>query len=412
MYTPLFSSFIQAGFECSTHKNGSGKRLDLTASTLHEKHLASDFQTVQKFGMRTVREGVRWHLVEPQPGHYDFSSLEQLFDAAAQTGTEVLLDLLHFGWPDYLDIFGPRFVPAFTELTHQVISFLKQRGISRPFLAPVNEISFLTWGAADAGFLFPHAQGRGPELKRILVKAAICAAALIRQELPQARLLWPEPVIHIVGEPEVLGSVPEAERYRLAQYEAWDMVAGTRAPELGGRPEYLDIIGVNFYNRNQWVHNVPGWLSRSDARYRHFHQMLQEVWNRYHRPIFISETGTEDDERADWFRYIGGEVLQAQASGVPVHGICWYPILNHPGWEDDRHCCNGLLDYADEHGNRPVHQPLAEAIVAFQNSQAFCGLDRKNQHDPTHDRPHLLFSSALELRLSKAAAPDESLCSS
>jgi len=48
--------------------------------------------------------------------------------------------------------------------------------------------------------------------------------------------------------------------------------------------------------------------------------------------------------------------------GVPVGGITLYPIVNHPGWEDDRHCHNGLWDYADENGERPIYEPLAQEI--------------------------------------------------
>ena len=76
----------------------------------------------------------------------------------------------------------------------------------------------------------------------------------------------------------------------------------------------------------------------------------------------MSETGTEDDDRADWFTYIAEEVTLAHSLGIPVHGICLYPILNHPGWDDDRHCCNGLFDYADEFGNREIYVPLANAV--------------------------------------------------
>jgi hypothetical protein len=47
---------------------------------------------------------------------------------------------------------------------------------------------------------------------------------------------------------------------------------------------------------------------------------------------------------------------------VPVEGICLYPILNHPGWDNDRHCCNGLWDYADETGEREIYQPLAQEL--------------------------------------------------
>jgi hypothetical protein len=53
----------------------------------------------------------------------------------------------------------------------------------------------------------------------------------------------------------------------------------------------------------------------------------------------------------------------AMANGVPVEGICLYPILNHPGWDDDRHCYNGLFDYADATGRREAFGPLADEIA-------------------------------------------------
>ena len=59
--------------------------------------------------------------------------------------------------------------------------------------------------------------------------------------------------------------------------------------------------------------------------------------------MFISETGAEDDARASWFDYIADEVENAISLGVPIQGLCLYPILNHPGWDDDRHCHNGLV---------------------------------------------------------------------
>lgn len=101
----------------------------------------------------------------------------------------------------------------------------------------------------------------------------------------------------------------------------------------------------------------------SDARYRHVRQMLQEVYERYRRPIFVAETGIEDDTRPAWLRYMCKEVFSALAAGVPVEGVCLYPIVNHPGWDDDRHCYNGLFDYADADGHREVYQPLANEVA-------------------------------------------------
>jgi hypothetical protein len=82
--------------------------------------------------------------------------------------------------------------------------------------------------------------------------------------------------------------------------------------------------------------------------------------------MFIAETGAENQARAPWLRYVVAETEAAMLKGIPVDGICLYPIINHPGWNDDRHCHNGLWDYADETGERPLHQPLAEQLKRAQ----------------------------------------------
>jgi hypothetical protein len=76
----------------------------------------------------------------------------------------------------------------------------------------------------------------------------------------------------------------------------------------------------------------------------------------------LAETGIEDDERPSWFSYVAGEVLAAITNGVPVQGICLYPIVNHPGWVDDRHCHNGLWDYIGENDEREIYEPLADEV--------------------------------------------------
>jgi glycosyltransferase involved in cell wall biosynthesis len=360
---PIFQSFIQAGFECSTHKLRTGRRLDLLASTQHDRFAREDYRRIQALGIRTARVGARWHLIEPNPGRYNFDSLAIILDAAAETETEVLLDVLHFGWPDHVDVFTPSFVSQVASYTLALTQFLKTRGDTCNMFAPVNEISFLAWAGGDKGAIHPCSVGRGHELKRNLIRVAIASSQVLLGELPNCRLIFPEPVIHIVGNPAIEGDAIEAEAYSLAQFQAWDMLCGKLAPELGGAPHYLDIIGVNFYEQNEWVHNSTT-LARDDPRYRPLHKLIQDVWARYRRPMFISETGTEDGQRAEWFNYVCDEVRIALKSGIPVQGICLYPILNHPGWDNDRHCHNGLFDYADASGNRHTYWPLAQAILA------------------------------------------------
>ena len=107
-------------------------------------------------------------------------------------------------------------------------------------------------------------------------------------------------------------------------------------------------------------------IEPSHPMYRPVWQMLREVHERYRRPLFIAETGIEDEARPAWLRYIGYEVRRALYERIPIQGICLYPVVNHPGWEDDRHCHNGLWDYADEAGDRPIYEPLARELESEQ----------------------------------------------
>jgi beta-glucosidase/6-phospho-beta-glucosidase/beta-galactosidase len=358
---PIFNSFWQAGFECSTHTLRNGKRLDLVSSTHHDVFAEQDYARISSLGMLTAREGLRWHLIEAQPGRYDFSSAKSILDAARKHTVQIVWDLLHFGWPERLDIFDASWVEAFSDFAAAFGRWLRAEMPDNALVAPVNEISFLSWAGGDTSYLNPFAVNRGPELKRQLVRGALNASARLRAELPDVRLLAPEPVIHIVGDPKRPDDVLQAEQYTSAMFEAWDMLTGRSQPEIGGHESFLDVIGLNYYDRNQWW-NHGETIRRHEPEYRPFREIVTEVYQRYGRPLFIAETGTEDDDRPDWLAYIAEEVRVAIQAGIPVQGICIYPILNHPGWDDDRHCRNGLWDYARPDGTREIYRPLAEAI--------------------------------------------------
>jgi len=370
----LFRSFFMGGFECSTHRRRSGRRLDLVAATQHDRFAMADYQRLQNLGIRVAREGLRWHVVEKIPGRYDFSSALPIVQAAKDTQTQVIWDLCHFGWPDHLDILKPEFVTRLAEYGAAFAQWLYGQTGRPGFYVPVNEISFFSWAGADEGILNPHVTGRGFELKAQLVRAAVTAMDAIWRVQPSARFVHVDPIVHVIAAPNHPEERTEAEAYRLSQFQAWDMLAGRIWPELGGDEKYLDILGVNFYPHNQWFYNLKGLrrvrkfspISRTNPAYRPFREMLAEVYARYHRPICVAETGAENRVRAGWLRYVCGEVQAAIQNGIPVHGICLYPILNHPGWEDDRHCHNALWDYADKHGRRQIYAPLATELRRAQ----------------------------------------------
>ena len=380
----IFKSFWIGGFECSTHRlprrkalgRFAGQRLDLVASTRHDKFALQDYARLQEVGIRTARDGVRWHLIEKSPFRYDFSSLVPMLQAARETQTQVIWDLHHYGWPDGLNIWGAAFVDRFARFARATASVILEETGSPVYVTHVNEISFVSWGGGDAGFLNPFGRRRGDELKAQLVRAAIAAIEAVREVDPGSRICHAEPIIHIAPHPDHPEEADAAEGYRQSQFQACDMLTGKMCPELGGRPEYVDILGVNYYSNNQWIHQDPHTppsrrrenvlLLPSHPLHRPIREILREVYERYRRPIFIAETGIEGDARPSWLRYIGQEARAAAAAGVPLEGLCLYPVIDYPGWGDDRHCHSGLWDYADDEGRREIYEPMAVELAHQQ----------------------------------------------
>jgi hypothetical protein len=342
----------------------------MIAASQHDRYAESDYLRLQSLGIRTCRDGVRWHLIEVAPGIYDFRSLAPLVSAAHATRTQVIWDLFHYGWPDFLELFNADFPERFCDFALAAARYIAGRTDAEPYFCPVNEICFFSWAAGEVGCMAPFAKGRGTDVKVQLLRSAIRAIEAIRSEIPQARFVQVEPLIHIVTADDATDSERRAAAAHCeAQYEAWDVLCGRRFPELGGRTEYLDILGCNYYVHNQWVWQGPEggpMLERSDPRYRPMSQLLSDVWGRYRRPMFISETGIEDELRPEWFRYVCDEVATALLHDIPIEGICLYPIVNHPGWDDERHCHNGLWDYCNNSGERTIYNPLALEILRQQ----------------------------------------------
>ena len=370
-----------AGFESACHITRAGTRLDMLAATQHDHCIDEDYARLGDMRLGTVRDTIRWHRVETSAGRFDFSSVAPFVEAARRHDVQVVWDLLHYGVPDIVDVFAPAFIDRFARFAAASARFVREHGDSIPFYTPINELSFYSWAAGEVGWFHPHGQGRGAELKRQLVRAWIAAVEAIRDVEPRARFVSVEPLIHVVpreGEPDHEG---RAAAMRESQFEAWDMIAGLREPSLGGASHHLDIIGVNFYHDNQW--EEPGgrrlhWhVQPRDARWRPLHLLLQEVHQRYHRPLIIGETSHIGVGRAEWIREITDEVCLALAAGVPLEGICLYPIIDRFEWDNPSHWHNsGLWDFRHEVDGtytRLLNEPYAQELLRSQLRLAALG---------------------------------------
>jgi beta-glucosidase/6-phospho-beta-glucosidase/beta-galactosidase len=364
-----FAGFFQAGFECSSHRRRDGVRLDLIRATGHDKHVLQDYRQLRSLGFATIRDGLRWHLIEKSPGNYDWSSWLPALEAAERTGVQIIWDLFHYGSPDHVDQGAEDFPARFTDFALAAVEL--QQSVSRrpPLICPMNEINFLSW-AVDDGY-FPHV---GPErqgwFKHQLVRAAIMATKAIKERWPDATVVWAEPLIHIAPHDLRRATVRAAEQNLRGMFEAYDWIMGMAEPELGGDPSLVDVVGLNFYPHNQWYYKGPT-IPMGHHEYRPLRDMLLEMAERYGKPLFLAETGAEGTAKPSWLHYVCNEVREAMDLGARVEGICWYPITAYPGWDNSRHAETGLLSTIVADGTRHVDERL---LAEFEVQRELFGL--------------------------------------
>lgn len=88
----IFSSFWMAGLESACHVNSKGVRLDMIHATQHDRFIDDYYANLLRMRIRSAREAVRWHLVGPTPGAFDFESMDLMIEAARRHGIQLVWD--------------------------------------------------------------------------------------------------------------------------------------------------------------------------------------------------------------------------------------------------------------------------------------------------------------------------------
>jgi beta-glucosidase/6-phospho-beta-glucosidase/beta-galactosidase len=370
----VFRSFFLGGFECATGWNARGEWIDQIAATQHDIFADLDYALLRSVGIRSAREGVRWPLVD-RGGRYDFAPLRPFLEAARRHTIEPIWDLFHFGYPAGSDPFSERFPERFAEYCFAVARHVARESEGPWWFTPVNEPSYFAWAAGDAALFAPHATGRGYELKLQLARAALRGIDALRSACPEARIVTVDSLCRVVA-PDGRDDLADEVRVWNEQivFESLDLLSGRLAPELGGSREALGVVGVNYYWTNQWELGSPQTpLCDTDHRCAPLRELVRGVWDRYDGEIFISETGHVGERRASWMSRVAEEVELLFADGVPLGGVCLYPILGMPEWHDRaRWTPMGLWDLVrrGEVLAREVHEPMRRALQEAQRLEA------------------------------------------
>src|SRR5687767_11497472 len=170
-------------------------------------------------------------------------------------------DICHFGYPDDLTPLHPLFPKRFASVCRAFAKLYRSLTDMPLIVTPINEVSFISWLGGEVRGTTPYCINNGWEVKYSLMRAYVEGVAALKETDPNVVIMSTEPLVQVV--PPLDPTADEVEKAAMdheEQYQAVDILTGAMCPELGGRPEYLDIQGLNFYYNNQWVTGTRSFL--------------------------------------------------------------------------------------------------------------------------------------------------------
>ncbi|HKO67504.1 MAG TPA: family 1 glycosylhydrolase, partial [Burkholderiaceae bacterium] len=178
----MFATGIESSYPTL---DGGRWRMDLLDAAGHYQHWRTDLELVKSLGLRTLRYGPPLHRVLTGPGRFDWSFCDEVVTEMQRLGIEPIMDLCHFGLPDWLGDFQCPEVP--TALADYARAFARRYPSVRLY-TPVNEMYVCARLSALEGL---WNEQRRDEVSfvtavRHLVRASVLMMQSITAERPRA----------------------------------------------------------------------------------------------------------------------------------------------------------------------------------------------------------------------------------
>lgn len=307
------------GIECGFPLRLGNRRIDELEKTQHYTYFASDLLKAKGLGIDMIRYGIPWHRVEPAPGRYDWNWVDGALDLIHTLDIEPIVDMCHFGTPDWLAVDGGFASPDFAPRLADYIEAFTRRYPHVHWYTPVNEPLITARFCGREGFWHPFRKD---------AFSLICdhLADGINQSVERIRALRPDATImqndacehHSAGEP---GGQKKADALNEERFVMWERTINS-----------WDVAGLDYY---PWSEEIQyGRKRRKVGHFRGLYQVAKDYYARFKRPLLIAETDAAGtvDERLDWLEQTLTDCQKLNAEGVPVLGYTWWPLIDNINW--------------------------------------------------------------------------------
>lgn len=344
----MFATGIENSYPTIVLPDQSIKRVDEMEKTRHYENWQRDLELVKELNICYLRYGPPYYRTHRAPGKYDWSFTDQTFNLLQQLNITPIVDLCHFGVPDWIENFQN---PAFPHYFAEYAKAFAERFPYIKYYTPVNEIFIAATFSAQYGWWNERLSSDKAFVTAIkhLCQANILAMHAILAVQPQAIFIQSESseYFHPVN--------PDAQHianfYNEKRFLSLDLVYGyplnVRMYEYlldNGmtRKEYhwfeehqviaRCIMGNDYYVTNEHLVHPDGSTEPSGEIFGYY-VITNQYYNRYKLPIMHTETNMKMPDAVSWFYKEWANVHRLKQDDIPIIGFTWYSLLHQVDWD-------------------------------------------------------------------------------
>lgn len=382
----IFATGIENSYPIIKLPDGSAKRVDEMEKCGHYNNWQLDFQLVDEMGISYLRYGAPYYKTHLGPGKYDWHFSDDTFYRLREMHITPIVDLCHFGLPDWLGNFqNPEFPQYFAE-------YAREFALRYPYMkyyTPVNEIFITAMFSAQYGWwneCLSDDRSFVTALKH-LCKANVLAMHEILKVQPNAIFIQSESseYFHPVR-PEVQ---QRANFLNQKRFLSLDLTYGYPIKVM--MYEYLldngmtkeeyhwfeqnqvtarCIMGNDYYATNEHL-VLPNGSTTAAGEIFGYYVITHQYYNRYRLPIMHTETNMRMPDTVHWLWKEWANVHRLIQDGVPMIGFTWYSLTHQVDWDtalrEDNGNINELGLYDLDRNIMPVGRAYKKLIQQWKD---------------------------------------------
>ncbi len=370
------------GIECSYPTIANGRvRRDELAECRHYACWREDLGLVRELGLKVLRYGLPYYAMHRGPGRYDWSFADEVMREMQRLEITPILDLMHFGVPDWLGNFQNPELPvhfaAYADAVAKRYPWVR-------YYTPVNEIYVTAkMSAKDGAWNEQLTSDRGfvTAIKHATA-ASILATHRIARRRPDCVIVQSESAEYTHearAEPSRDVTLRNKQRFIPldllyahvpdADVCLYLMDNGLTRAEydwfMRGEPPGYQVMGNDYYGRNETIIKPDGSQEMAED-VAGWYLITRDYYQRYKKPVMHTETNAFDPDEAPawlWKQWIN--ILRMRADGVPVLGFTWYSLTDQVDWDTGLREQNGTVNPCGLYDLDRQPRPVAAAYRAL-----------------------------------------------